>query len=250
MIKTGWNIWGIVCLTAATLLWAGTALAVEPAIKCQAKKNKVAGKYAFCRQKAVMIALKKDTEPDYSKCNDKFFEKWAKEETKAEDKAATCPDEPMDPNTLAGFITWQSGMVADALGGGGLPLLSCESAGGVEYGGMCWFIASAGGAVCDTICASAGLSCNLVAIRDFSGSNGTLANCAAVVDLLDPAGVPHASEDRDFEVVCGFLDLDFGTGCGESAGNAFRVKNPVTNCSADGEADPCISTYRRVCACN
>jgi hypothetical protein len=36
----------------ATVCWAGGALAATPAQKCEAGKNKVAGKYAACRHKA------------------------------------------------------------------------------------------------------------------------------------------------------------------------------------------------------
>jgi len=52
-----------------TLLWAVPAAAVlSDADKCEAAKNKEAGKSAFCRQKAEATAIKKGTAPDYTKC--------------------------------------------------------------------------------------------------------------------------------------------------------------------------------------
>ena len=46
MTRTLWTA------AAAALLLAGTALAATPGEKCESDKNKEAGKYAKCRQKA------------------------------------------------------------------------------------------------------------------------------------------------------------------------------------------------------
>ena len=74
--------------TMAMGLWAGPVLAASPAEKCEAAKNKVAGKYAFCRQKAQAKAIKSGNPVDYSTCDTKFGEKWASAET---DGGGMCP---------------------------------------------------------------------------------------------------------------------------------------------------------------
>jgi cysteine-rich repeat protein len=50
--------------------------------KCQSKKLKEVGKYAKCRLKADSTAIKKAAAADYSKCNTKLSDKWAKIEAK------------------------------------------------------------------------------------------------------------------------------------------------------------------------
>ncbi len=61
---------------------------LDPAPRCESKKLKEAGKYAFCRMKAEAKAVKKNTPADYAKCDAKFSSKWGKIETAA---AGTCP---------------------------------------------------------------------------------------------------------------------------------------------------------------
>ena len=50
--------------------------------KCQSKKLKEIGKYAQCRLKADSKGVKKALPPDYTKCNSKLSDKWAKIEAK------------------------------------------------------------------------------------------------------------------------------------------------------------------------
>ena len=50
--------------------------------KCQSKKAKEAGKYAQCRLKADSKGVKKALVPDYTKCDAKLSDKWAKIESK------------------------------------------------------------------------------------------------------------------------------------------------------------------------
>ena len=50
--------------------------------KCQSKKLKEVGKYAQCRLKADSTAVKKAVAADYTKCNTKLSDKWAKIEAK------------------------------------------------------------------------------------------------------------------------------------------------------------------------
>ena len=71
-----------------TSLSVAPAQAVEPAVKCEADKLKTAAKYSACRLKAESKALKKGTDPDYTKCEQKLADVWAKIEAKGGD---TCP---------------------------------------------------------------------------------------------------------------------------------------------------------------
>jgi hypothetical protein len=90
---------------------------LDPAPKCQAGKNKEAGKYSYCQQKAEAKAITAGLPADYTKCEAKFLDKWTKLESKA---GGACPDEPLDPNSLADFITEQCDIVAHALATGDL----------------------------------------------------------------------------------------------------------------------------------
>src|SRR5262245_51836408 len=76
-----------VCTGIATA-WASVAFAASPADKCEAAKNKLAGKYAFCRHKAVAKAIKTGDPVDYSKCDESFVLKWGSTETNS---GGQCP---------------------------------------------------------------------------------------------------------------------------------------------------------------
>src|SRR5262245_40660487 len=78
---------------SALLVLASIAHAASDADKCEAAKNKIAGKYAACRQGAVAKAIKKATPPDYSKCDAKFGPKWGSAETKGGGMCPTNGDE-------------------------------------------------------------------------------------------------------------------------------------------------------------
>ncbi len=54
-------------MAALLALAAGSASAITPEDKCEADKNKIAGKYAFCRQKAEAKAIKKAEAADYTR---------------------------------------------------------------------------------------------------------------------------------------------------------------------------------------
>jgi hypothetical protein len=98
------------------LAWAGTAGALDPGLNCRVGKNKEAGKYAACRQKAEAKALTTGEPADYTKCNERFLAKMTKLEGQG---GGWCPDSIADPNTLADFITEHCDAVATALAGGG-----------------------------------------------------------------------------------------------------------------------------------
>ncbi|MBC8292718.1 MAG: hypothetical protein H8E45_06075, partial [Proteobacteria bacterium] len=75
------------CTVAAAFV-AGTALAADPAIKCESGKLKEVSKYTGCVLAADSKAAKKSLSPDYSKCESKFTMKWNKVELKA---GGLCP---------------------------------------------------------------------------------------------------------------------------------------------------------------
>jgi hypothetical protein len=75
-------------LVAALALPASMARAVEPAVRCEAEKNRIAGQYLSCRHKAVAAALKRAANPDFSRCETTFARKWTAIEART---GAACP---------------------------------------------------------------------------------------------------------------------------------------------------------------
>ena len=110
------------CTAAATFV-AGTALAADPAVKCESGKLKEASKYSSCRLKADSKAVKKDEAADYAKCEAKFADKWAKAETKA--GVGICPSEG-DQVSMDARITTDVAEVATLLAGGTVTDCSAE----------------------------------------------------------------------------------------------------------------------------
>lgn len=108
------TLWAAV---AATMLFAGAALAVTPAQDCASRKNKAAGKYVQCRQKAeAKLAVNGDAAARATalqRCADKLAASWTKIEAKA---GGACP-------TVGGlaavkqFLDTATGDVATALAG-------------------------------------------------------------------------------------------------------------------------------------
>ena len=70
------------CIDGIVIDLGGAPGAGGDEAKCQSKKLKEIGKYAQCRLKADSTAVKKNTAPDYSKCNTKLSDKWVKIEAK------------------------------------------------------------------------------------------------------------------------------------------------------------------------
>jgi hypothetical protein len=106
--------------TAATLLLAGTALAATPAERCQSGKNKEAGKYLECLQKAeAKFALTGQAAARtvaIQKCSAKYRKSWPVIEGKA---AGSCPSTG-DQTPVAQHLDTASADVAAALAGGAL----------------------------------------------------------------------------------------------------------------------------------
>lgn len=120
--------------TAVLLLAAGVTCAATPAENCEASKNKEAGKYAFCRQKAeAKFATTGDgaaRTTALQKCLDKYNAKWPGLEQKAVAAGGACPSTG-DQGAIQGAADTYTTNVAAALAGGALPdcpadLLSCQ----------------------------------------------------------------------------------------------------------------------------
>ena len=114
----------LTALVAVTLLFgASGARAATAARKCQASKNKAAGKYVACRQNAeAKLASTGDTtkyDAAIIKCETKYQTAWQKAEQKAVNAGSACTttgDETGVKTVTDGY----SGNIATALGGGGL----------------------------------------------------------------------------------------------------------------------------------
>jgi len=115
----------IVILAAALLAAASSAGAAStPEQKCQAAKNKTAGKYEACRQKAEAKLTTSGDATAYTTalgtCDTKFMRAWQKAIDKAAGVGATCLDDPLTVGDFRTFIDEHTDDLATALGGGGL----------------------------------------------------------------------------------------------------------------------------------
>ncbi len=113
-------------VAGALLLGAVGPVAAAPTAqqKCEAAKNKAAGLYAGCRQKAekgraLTGDLTKYGEAIF-KCEDKFESLWQKAIESAAAKGETCADAPLTAVAFKALIDGHSANVATALAGGGL----------------------------------------------------------------------------------------------------------------------------------
>jgi hypothetical protein len=143
---TGCKTGRVVCFGVAALLSAGVAGALEPDETCQVMKNKGAGKYALCRQKAEaklvktagMCSVPSDREcyrgddcnvgatcdkdlvkyhDAIAKCTQRFGDGWQKAQEKG---AGQCPTTD-DKTPMQDFVTRNADGIARALAGGELP---------------------------------------------------------------------------------------------------------------------------------
>jgi hypothetical protein len=167
---------------AAILLSSATAMAADPAVKCEAGKLKGSSKYSACRLKAESKAVLKGVAADYTKCDDKLTQTWLKIETKAE---SACVDTVLDTD-IQSFLTAHTDAVAAALDGGALPSLACGN--GVLDPGEDCDQSVLGGADCDLATGGAeplgGVVCGGGCVFDTSG-------CSAIrFEIQDLSGEP------------------------------------------------------------
>ena len=106
-------IWVVVLL----VLSASSALAMDPAIKCQTQKLKAAAKYTACRLKAEADAARHFAAPDFGKCDATFAADWQSAEARALAQGAPCWTSG-DAATVQADITAQTEALSDALAGG------------------------------------------------------------------------------------------------------------------------------------
>jgi hypothetical protein len=98
----------------------GAAHAVSASLACQSNKNKIAGKYAYCRQKAeAKFAVTADAvvrAAALQKCVDKYAALWPIVEGKADAAGDPCPTTG-DQASVQSFIDGATTSLADALAG-------------------------------------------------------------------------------------------------------------------------------------
>ena len=145
-------------LVAAGLSASHVARAADPVAQCRSGKNKAAGSYDYCRQKAeAKVAITGDTlkyGESVAKCVAKFQSTWTKVETAAAAHGATCLDGAATGPQFATVIDDHTANVASALAGG--VLVYCgngvrdgrEACDGSDFGGAtCVSFGFAGGTV-------------------------------------------------------------------------------------------------------
>jgi hypothetical protein len=102
---------------AAALLLAGTALAATPGERCESGKNKEAGRYAKCRQKAearfVLTGDAAERTAAFETCSDVYGVKWPMIEDEA---GGTCPSTG-DQSAIQQYLDTTTTDVAAALAG-------------------------------------------------------------------------------------------------------------------------------------
>lgn len=249
----------------------GTSAAATPADKCEAGKNKIAGAYYACREKAESTAITKAVAADYSKCSTKFDEKWSGAESKGEgacpdnvltapmnaflaaqaDQAAlviaglqgipTCGDgtinvagEHCDGGDLGGFTCGDLGFPQGDLActpDCKFDVTACSTCEGFVYGGNCWFLGALGES-CDATCAAVGEVYDSSTLTS-AGSLGTGAVCD---DVLDGLGVPGSGTSS-------FICIS-GLGCqlDNISGRAHCASPATTSVAAHPQSS-------RACAC-
>ena len=168
------------------LFAASAARAADPVAQCRAAKNKAAGSYATCRQKAEANLANNGDVPKYDaaigKCVSKFSDAWSKAEAKAASKAVACLDGAPTVSAFEPVIKRHADTVAAALAGG--PAVGCGN-GFIESGEQC-DANNLNGATCGTQgfafgTLACGTDCSLdtsgcVAVRFTDNGDGTISD--------------------------------------------------------------------------
>ena len=103
--------------TLAAMMVASSALAIDPSIKCQSDKLRLAAKYTACRLNAEAQAARDFAAPDFTKCTNKYRAGWEKAEARALSKGAPCWTSG-DAEAVQGDIDAHTGGLAESLGYG------------------------------------------------------------------------------------------------------------------------------------
>jgi len=88
MLTTGKRVGCALSFVCGVASLASTAWAVSPADRCEAAKDKLVGRYVFCRLQAEARAIRTGDPVDYSRCDSTFGLKWGKAEIAA---GGLCP---------------------------------------------------------------------------------------------------------------------------------------------------------------
>lgn len=189
--------------------------------------------------KAESKAVKKGEAPDYTKCDEKFADKWTKVETKGE---GLC-------------ITEGDGL------GVGLAIQDCLAnvsaglAGGTFAGDAYWFLGELG-QDCDEVCAGHGLAYD-DATETYAGSvasGGSAPNCQSVINALPlpPDGPCDTNRNTTVNILGSPLDIGCGwlgsDNCADFVAvynwNSIYFSGGVPTTSTGSSAD-----FARACAC-
>ncbi|MBX3027796.1 hypothetical protein KF840_23115 [bacterium] len=108
---------GCVMVGSGLLFAASAALAVDPAIKCESDKLRIAAKYTTCRLSAAADAARAFSRPTFDKCESSFLVAWDKAEERARTKGAPCWTEG-DASVVKGDIDAHTGSLAESLSSG------------------------------------------------------------------------------------------------------------------------------------
>jgi hypothetical protein len=174
-------------LLSAFFLGVTAAQAADPAVNCESGKLKEAGKYGNCRLKAdskavkkgEAKAVKKGEAADYTKCETKFADKWAKTETKA--GVGICPSEG-DQASIDARITTDAAEIATLLAGGAVSVCGNSV---VEAGEDCDF-GDLNGETCATQgLFGDGLACGVGCVFDTSGCSATRYEDTGLGSVID-----------------------------------------------------------------
>ncbi len=195
---------------AMALLVATPALAATtPAQKCQSDKNKEAGKYAECRQKAeATFVIKSDAArlaSSLQRCLERYQARWTRIETQA---GGACPSNG-DQSPMQTLIDVFTDDVAASLGGAPLPdcpgdLATCEADLGTCSADLGTCTSDLGTCTTDLGAAQAGIvTCNddLDACSTELGTcEGELATCDAALD--DCQAIPQGQRLKTGQTQC------------------------------------------------
>ena len=122
----------------ALVLDGAAAHAANPVAQCRASKNKAAGAYATCRQKAEANLANNGDATKYgaaiAKCETKVNDAWTKAEAKAAAKSVACLDGAPTAPQFKAVIDDHTNTVAAALAGG--PAVGCGN-GFINAGEQC-----------------------------------------------------------------------------------------------------------------
>lgn len=104
-------------LGSGLLFAASSALAIDPSIKCESDKLRLAAKYTACRLSAEANAAREFAAPVFDKCESSYLSGWTKAEDRARAKGVPCWTEG-DASVVKGDIDAHTGSLAEALAGG------------------------------------------------------------------------------------------------------------------------------------